>query len=294
LSSCVESIGNRVFLIPPKGVLEKVKHAILARFGSGEKKFVESLEVPCYRPMLIELVVDDNCGVCPMAIEFVVELAASCNFITVKIYNMSYVEPPFPIQATPTFRVNERVLWVGIPIAGDFKVIEEYLKEAYVETHPELEKLIERLKQFAELHNLFRNPNDDQFKQLLYKLLVNIDRYGYPYCPCRPIKIPKPSASKEEVYELNKDKVCPCIYALTDVKLHGHCLCGLFWSKEAVDRYINGRATKYGYALKAIEDVEKVYSYRELRIRVLTGGARKYLESWIRKLEELYMMLSED
>jgi hypothetical protein len=135
LSGCVESIGNRVFLIPPKGVLEKVKHAILARF-SGEKKFVESLEVPCYRPMLIELVVDDNCGVCPMSIEFVVELAASCNFITVKIYNMSYVEPPFPVQATPTFRVNERVLWVGIPITGDFKVIEEYLKEAYIETHP--------------------------------------------------------------------------------------------------------------------------------------------------------------
>ena len=187
MSSCVESIGNRVFLIPPKGVLEKLKHVILARF-SGEKKFVESLEVPCYRPMLIELVVDDACSVCPHAVEFVAGLAASCNFITVKIYNMSYVEPPFPVQATPIFRVNERVLWVGIPITGDFKVIEEYLKEAYIETHPELEKLVEKLKQFAELYNLFRNPNDDQFKQLLYKLLVNIDRYGYPYCPCRPIK----------------------------------------------------------------------------------------------------------
>jgi hypothetical protein len=39
-----------------------------------------------------------------------------------------------------------------------------------------------------------------------------------------------------------------------------------------VDRYINGRASKYGYVLKAIEDIEKVYSYKELRIRVLTGG----------------------
>jgi len=95
LSGCVESIGNRVFLIPPKGVLEKLRNIILARFSGGERKLVEGLEAPCYRPMLIELVVDDTCEVCPYAVEFVAELAASCNLITVKIYNMSYVEPPF-------------------------------------------------------------------------------------------------------------------------------------------------------------------------------------------------------
>jgi hypothetical protein len=131
----------------------------------------------------------------------------------------------------------------------------------------------------------------------IWPVSISARYLGTAIVTCSSLQTPKthgPSALKEEVYELNKDKVCPCIYALTDVKLHGHCLCGLFWSKEAVDRYINGRATKYGYALKAIEDIEKVYSYRELRIRVLTGGARKYLESWIRKLEELYMMLPED
>jgi ferredoxin-thioredoxin reductase catalytic subunit len=287
---------DRIVLIPPKGILEKSKGVILKKLNGGEKMWVKGIEIPCTQSFsLVEVVVDDTCEVCPMAIEFVSELVAVCPYVNVKLYNISYVDSPFPVKVTPTFRINGSYIFEGMPISEAYnKVLEEYLKEAYIRTHPQLEELLSRVQAFAKANNLYRVPNTTAFKRLLYKLLMNIDRYGYPYCPCRPLKIPKPDATKEEIYELNKDKVCPCTYALTDVKLHGHCTCGLFWSKEAVDKYIAGREQSYAYVLKKIGELSKTFTFKELATRMLTGESRKYLEAWIRALEELYTLIPED
>jgi ferredoxin-thioredoxin reductase catalytic subunit len=290
-----ESVG-RIVLIPPKGILEKCKGIILEKLNGGNRRWVEGIEIPCTQSFrLLEVVVDDSCEVCPMAIEFVSELVAACPHVNAKFYNITYVDSPFPVGVTPTFRINGSYIFEGMPISEMYnKVLEEYLKEAYIKTHPRLEELLSRVQAFAKANNLYRVPSIAVFKNILCRLLMNIDRYGYPYCPCRPLKIPKPDAAKEEIYELNKDKVCPCIYVLTDVKLHGHCLCGLFWSKEAVDKYIAGREQSYAYALKRIGELSKVYTFKELATRVLVGEARKYLEAWIRALEELYTLLPDD
>ena len=290
-----ESIG-RVVLIPPKGILEKHRDTILKKLNGGDRKWVKDIEIPCTQSFrLLEVVVDDTCEVCPMAIEFVSELVAACPHVSVKLYNISYVDSPFPVKVTPTFRINGSYIFEGMPISEAYnKVLEEYIKEAYIRTHPQLEELLNRVQAFAKTNNLYRVPNTTIFKRLLYKLLMNIDKYGYPYCPCRPLKIPKPDAAKEEIYELNKDKVCPCIYVLTDVKLHGHCLCGLFWSKEAVDRYIEERQKRYGAVIKRLQELEKMFSYKELAVRIITGESKKYLEAWVKALEELYPFLPED
>ena len=289
-----ESIG-RVVLIPPKGILEKHRDTILKKLNGGDRKWVKDIEIPCTQSFrLLEVVVDDTCEVCPMAIEFASELAAVCPYITVKVYNISYVDSPFPVKVTPSFRVNSSYIFEGMPISEMYnKVLEEYLRDAYIKTHPQLNEFLSKLQIFAKSSNLYRAPNTTLFKRLLYKLLMNIDRYGYPYCPCRPLKIPT-NTTKEEIYELNKDKICPCIYALSDIRTRGYCLCGLFWSKEAVDRYIEERQKKYGAVIKRLEELEKVFSYKELATRILTGESRKYLEVWIKALEELYPYLPED
>jgi len=287
---------DRIVLIPPKGILEKNKGVILKKLNGDEKMWVKGIEIPCTQSFsLVEVVVDDDCEVCPMAIEFVSELAATCPYVNVKLYNITYVDSPFPVRVTPTFRINGGYIFEGMPISAmQNRILEEYLREGYIRTHPQLNDVFSKVQSFAKSNNLYRVPNTTVFKRLLYKLLINIDRYGYPYCPCRPLKIPRPSASKEEIYELNKDKVCPCIYALSDIRMRGHCLCGLFWSKEAVDRYIEERQKKYGAIIKRLEEFEKVFSYRELATRILTGESRKFLEAWIKTLEELYPYLPED
>jgi ferredoxin-thioredoxin reductase catalytic subunit len=291
-----ETIGDRIILIPPKGILEQSKSIILNKLNGGEKRWVKGIEIPCTPALrLVEVVVDDACEVCPMAIEFVSELVAVCPHVTVKLYNISYIDSPFPVKETPTFRVNESYIFEGMPISEMYnKILEDHLREAYIRTHPQVNELLNRIQAFAKANNLYRTPNITAFKRLLYKLLMNIDKYGYPYCPCRPLKIPKPNASKEEIYELNKDKVCPCVYALTDIKMRGHCLCGLFWTKEAVDKYIEERKKKYGAIFARLEELEKVFTYKELAVRILTGESKRYLEAWIKALEEIYPFLPED
>ena len=162
------------------------------------------------------------------------------------------------------------------------------MKEAYVVSHPKTSWLIERVKKFAETYGYRRNPNDVAYMNLLYKLLKNIDEYGYPYCPCRPLR-KRPGMSKEEIYELNKDKVCPCVYAHSDIRTRGLCLCGLFWTKEKVDEYIRKRLEKYGWIIREIENVQK--ALEELKKRVVTGRGKIVIESIVNKLQEIYAFI---
>jgi ferredoxin-thioredoxin reductase catalytic subunit len=290
-----EPVNGRLYLVPGRGLLERMRPVILGKLNGGEKAYAKGLDIPRYRPIFVELVVEDDCGACPLAVEFVSELVAGFENVSAAIYNATYVEPPFEVDATPAFRVNGRVSWTGVPLTGDFSFVEELFKEAYVRAHPELPKLLERLRTFAEANNLVRHPNTSQFKSIVYKLLVNLDRYGRPYCPCRPLtQSQRLGATREVDHELNKDKECPCVHAAREARERGHCLCGLFWSKEAVERYVRERAEKYAHAIKAIEEVERAFSLSELKARVVTGESRRYLEAMMRGLERVYALLPED
>ena len=289
-----EVIAGRLYLIPPKGILEQLKPTILEKFNGGEYKYIgNGFQMPSTKVRFeIEAVVDDDCGICPVAIELLSELTARYENIVTKIYNATYVNPPFEVTATPAFRINGRVKFTGIPLDPDSisKYFSEFLKEAYVLSHPKLNWLIDRIRRFAETYGYRRNPNDVAYMNIIYKLLKNIDEYGYPFCPCRQLK-KVAGATPKQIYELNKDKVCPCIYAHTEIRMKGCCLCCLYWSKEKVDEYIRKRLEKYGWIIKEIESLQK--ALEELKKRVVSGRGRVLAESIINKLQEIYVSLPD-
>lgn len=290
--SDVRVIGGRVYLIPPKGILARLADVVEAKFNGGEFRFIDdSFEIPSTTfPFQFELVVDDMCEICPTAIEVMGELAARHSNVKVKVFNITYVKPPFEVSATPTFRINNKVKFTGIPLSPDGirKYLSEFMKEAYVVSHPKTSWLIERIKRFAEAHGYRRNPNDVAYLNLIYRLLKNIDIYGYPFCPCRPLRKVE-GATPEQIYELNKDKVCPCVYASMEVRSRGTCLCGLLWSKERVDKYIEERLRKYGWVIREIEWIQK--ALEELKKRVVTGRGKIVIESIVSKLQEIYAFI---
>ena len=291
----MEVIAKRLYLIPPRGILEQLKPTILEKFNGGVFRYIgEDFMLPSDKMGFeIEAVVDDDCEVCPAAVEMLSELVARFNNVTAKIYNITYTESPFePITATPAFRINGKVRFTGIPLDPDEmnKYLFEFLKEAYVVTHPKLNWLIDRIRRYAEMHGYRRNPNDTAYMNIVYRLLRNIDEYGYPYCPCRPLKKAE-GATPEQIHELNKDKICPCIYAPMDIRKRGTCLCGLFYSKEKVDEYIKKRLEKYGWVIKEIESTQK--ALEELKKRIVTGRGRILAESIISKLQGIYVALPD-
>jgi len=283
-----ETIG-KIVLIPPKGILSKLRETILSKFNGGEIRYAKDIELPPAR-FDVELFVDDDCEVCPYAVELLAELSSRFN-VHGKIYNLAYTEPPkdLAITATPVFRINSVVRFTGIPLPLDTpqarSFIEEKFREAYIRSHPKLHELTERLRAYAEAHGYRRNPNDVAYMNLIYKLLLNIDRYGYPFCPCRPLKRVE-GATPQQIAELNKDKICPCIYAPTDIAKMGHCICGMFWSKEKVEEYVRQRLEKYGWMIKEIEDAQKILE--EAKKRIVSGRMREAIETAINILQNVY------
>jgi ferredoxin-thioredoxin reductase catalytic subunit len=69
------------------------------------------------------------------------------------------------------------------------------------------------------------NPDASMTDPLLESLLVNTDRYGYPFCPCR---------LATGAYAEDRDLICPCDYRDQDVDEYGACYCGLYVSREVV------------------------------------------------------------
>ena len=81
----------------------------------------------------------------------------------------------------------------------------------------------QKLKKLQEPKGFYFNKDTEMVTELLTSLLANKDRYGYTACPCR---LP---AGK---YELDKDIICPCVYAKADIQEYGSCYCGLYVSRE--------------------------------------------------------------
>jgi ferredoxin-thioredoxin reductase catalytic subunit len=83
-------------------------------------------------------------------------------------------------------------------------------------------ELYEKLKPAQEKRGFFFNADESYTMPLLASLLVNKERYGYTSCPCR-------LASGS--YELDRDIICPCVYARPDIEEFGACFCGRYVSK---------------------------------------------------------------
>ncbi len=88
------------------------------------------------------------------------------------------------------------------------------------------EEMLEYVKNDAEENDYYLCPDEDLLDDLIDGLVKNVDRYGYPSCPCR-------EGSGIKTYD--SDIICPCEYRDADVEEYGSCYCGLFVSKEVAE-----------------------------------------------------------
>jgi ferredoxin-thioredoxin reductase catalytic chain len=81
--------------------------------------------------------------------------------------------------------------------------------------------LIHLLHEFADAHDMQLNIHEPTLMREVEGLLFNVERYGYPYCPCRMADISG---------DLVRDKriSCPCSYHKREIKDVGYCKCELF------------------------------------------------------------------
>jgi ferredoxin-thioredoxin reductase catalytic subunit len=67
------------------------------------------------------------------------------------------------------------------------------------------------------------NPDTEFVDQLAQGLAQNYNTYGYYLCPCR---------DGDGDRSADKDIICPCDYVVADHAEYGHCLCGLYLTRE--------------------------------------------------------------
>lgn len=65
------------------------------------------------------------------------------------------------------------------------------------------------------------NPNSKQVEGNLRIQNKNIEKYGHPYCPCKPDKIEKNICAEKG-----------CKDAEEEIKEMGHCHCKLYWDPK--------------------------------------------------------------
>jgi ferredoxin-thioredoxin reductase catalytic chain len=83
--------------------------------------------------------------------------------------------------------------------------------------------LMERLDREAREGGNLLNPDAEMTRMLCEGLAVNLERYGYPSCPCRL------AAGKRDD---DLDLICPCDYRDPDLAEFGACYCGLYVSED--------------------------------------------------------------
>ncbi|MBD3254035.1 MAG: ferredoxin:thioredoxin reductase [Candidatus Lokiarchaeota archaeon] len=81
------------------------------------------------------------------------------------------------------------------------------------------EGMLEYCKTICEKNNYILNKDQQTLDDLIEGLVDNKKNYGYQSCPCR-------LASGNR--ELDRDLICPCVYAPADVEEYGACYCNLY------------------------------------------------------------------
>ena len=89
-----------------------------------------------------------------------------------------------------------------------------------------VEELFRKLLAEASEGGYYLNPDEEFTRELVESLIVNIDRYSYPACPCRLA-----SGTREG----DLDIICPCDYRDPDLDQFGACYCALYVSEEIAE-----------------------------------------------------------
>ncbi|TFG35551.1 MAG: thioredoxin [Parcubacteria group bacterium] len=82
-----------------------------------------------------------------------------------------------------------------------------------------IEDLTKAYQALADEKGIKITDNKELLRSLMKGLLVNEEKHGAKYCPCRRV-----SGKKEE----DDSKMCPCEFLEKEIQEKGQCLCGLF------------------------------------------------------------------
>jgi len=86
------------------------------------------------------------------------------------------------------------------------------------------------ITQVAEKNNWILNGDNRPLEDLIDGLVDNKKNLGYQSCPCR-------LASGKR--DLDRDLICPCDYAASDIKDYLACYCNLYLSPDFYKKGIN-------------------------------------------------------
>ena len=94
--------------------------------------------------------------------------------------------------------------------------------------------MMEYCKKVCKANDWILNKDEQTLDDLIEGLVDNKKNLGYQNCPCR-------LASGKR--ELDRDLICPCVYAQKDVPEYGTCYCNLYMRSdfyETIDKeYVN-------------------------------------------------------
>lgn len=88
----------------------------------------------------------------------------------------------------------------------------------------QIEETLKWYQEYAKKQGFKLNPEKSVVISIINGLLNNEKKYGARYCPCQRIT---------GDFEKDRPKICPCSFSKKEIEEKGHCLCGLFWKKEA-------------------------------------------------------------
>ena len=88
-----------------------------------------------------------------------------------------------------------------------------------MENKEKIEQLKKEYSEYAKNNGFNLNPDDKAVERIINGLLMNEQKHGAKYCPCRRI-----SENKEE----DSKKICPCVWHKDEIKKDGHCFCNLY------------------------------------------------------------------
>ncbi|MFX0173848.1 MAG: ferredoxin-thioredoxin reductase catalytic domain-containing protein [Candidatus Hodarchaeota archaeon] len=85
------------------------------------------------------------------------------------------------------------------------------------------------VKRMSQRNNWKLTSDQEALNDLIDGLSQNFKRYGYYNCPCR---------DSQDDRTLDRDIICPCLYAKPDIEQYGHCYCGLYFKQEYTESHL--------------------------------------------------------
>lgn len=83
----------------------------------------------------------------------------------------------------------------------------------------EIKEVMDWSAQYAKDNSINLNPDVKTVERIAKGLIMNEEKYGEKYCPCRRI-----SGDKEK----DAKNICPCVWHKDEIAKDGKCFCGLF------------------------------------------------------------------